>query len=407
MTAKNKIGIIGAGAAGIIAAIYASDIDNEVVLLEKNNKIGKKIYITGKGRCNITNASDPSEHIENCVRNQQFLYSALYSFQYGDIISLLNENGLDTKIERGNRVFPATDKASDVVNTFSKILSSKRIDIRLNQDVKRIEKNNDKFIVNTINNEYKFDKLIIATGGLSYPSTGSNGSINPIIKKLGHSFTDMYPVLTSFFTKEDVSNCAGLTLKNIKFKLKNIELFGDLLFTHKGISGPVILTMTSLIDNSIKFPIEANINLKPALEPDVLDRRLIREIEKSPSRNIGNMLKELLPLKLIESIIERTNLNKFDKASTINKSVRRKIVDNILDYKITINGITGFKDAVVTRGGINVKEINPHSMESKIVKNLYFAGEIIDVDSLTGGYNLQIAWSTGYLAGISAKKCDI
>lgn len=397
----NKIAVIGGGAAGILAALYAKENNNEVTIFEKNKKLGKKLYITGKGRCNITNDSEPDNHIKNCVKNREFLYSPLYSYQPFMIVDLLNNNGLSTKVERGNRVFPYSDKASDVVKCLENILISKKVKIKLSTNIIDIKVKGDIFEIFSNEEKYEFNNVIITTGGLTYPGTGSDGKFFSVISKLGHSISKCRPALTSFITKEDTSKLAGLTLKNVELNVENIKLFGDLMFTHRGISGPIVLTASSLLGDEVKFPLLGNINLKPAISLDMLDKRILREIDKSPKRSIGNMLKEILPIKLIPYIIKEVNIDEYRKSSTITKDERHNIINNIQNFKFKVTAYGGYNDAVITRGGVNVKEINPHTMESKIVKGLYFAGEVIDIDSLTGGYNLQIAWSTGYLAGIS------
>lgn len=402
----SKYCIIGGGAAGMLAAIHLKDENNKVTLIEKNKILGKKIYITGKGRCNITNDSDPENHINNCMKNRQFLYSALYSYSCDSIVSFFNENGLHTKVERGKRVFPVTDKAKDVVEVLKKVIYEKGIEVRLSEKVTDIKIKENKFLIKTDIETLEFDKVLVTTGGKSYPSTGSDGEFIAILKKLGHNVIEFTPSLTSFLTLEDVDHMAGLTLKNVELNInseKEIRLFGDLIFTHKGISGPIVLTASSMISDCAEFPMDCFIDLKPAIDENMLDKRILREISDSPNRSIRNLLKTLLPQSLILETIKRLEVDEELKSYEITKELRKKLTDILKRFKLTLKNFTGFKDAVISRGGIDTKEIDPHTMESKLIRGLFFAGEIIDVDSLTGGYNLQIAWSTAYLAAVSMK----
>lgn len=403
MNNKKKIVIIGGGAAGMMAALFAKNDNNEVIILERNKKLGKKIYITGKGRCNITNDSDVENHIKNCLRNNKFMYTSLYSFDAYSTIELFNKLGLKTKTERGNRVFPMSDKASDVVKVLEDELIKKGVEIKLNIKVDDLLVHDQGFSIITKSEKIFADRVLVATGGASYFTTGSDGTFMKIVNKLGHNIKKITPSLVPFITKEDVKELAGLTLNNIELKInsQNIKLFGDLLFTHKGISGPIVLSASALLDEDVKFPIKAELNFKPALTQDVLDKRLIREFEANINKNIYNVMKSLLPQKLIEPIISRCGIDKYDKVNMLSKKDRKELVKVIQNFEISLISKAGFNEAVITKGGVNVKEIDPHTMQSKLIKGLYFAGEIIDIDSMTGGYNLQLAWSSGYLAGIS------
>lgn len=399
----NKTIIIGGGAAGMLAAIYSKLNGNDVILIEKNSKLGKKIYITGKGRCNITNYSDVDNHINNCVRNRKFMYTAMYSYPPDSIISFFESEGLKTKIERGNRVFPDTDKASDVVKVLENKINELKIKVRKNTEVTDINKVNDGFLVICGNEQIFADKVIVTTGGCSYPITGSDGKFFRVLKKLGHKITDLYPVLVPFITEENVKQFSGLTLKNVELSIPKIgfNMFGDMLFTHKGLSGPIVLTASSMFKNDKCFPMKVYINLKPALNVEMLDKRFLREFNDNINKNIENVLKSILPIKLIYSILNRACIEPYKKVNQISKEERLRLIENITKFEFTVVKTAGFSEAVITRGGVDIKEIDPYTMESKLVKGLYFAGEVIDIDSLTGGYNLQLAWSTAYLSAIS------
>ncbi len=405
-----KILVIGGGPAGLLAAISSKSQDNEVVILEKNEKIGKKLFITGKGRCNLTNNKPMPEIMDQVVTNKKFLYSAFNSFTNKDIISLLNENGLKTKVERGDRVFPSSDKSSDVLKTFEKICRQKNIKIRLNKDVTYIEKIGDKFKVYSRDMLLEeADKLILACGGLSYPSTGSTGDGYKFASNFGHTIKDPRPGLVPILLKDkELMDLSGISLKNVslnyKIKNKKYSHFGEMLFTGKGISGPIVLSASSYINKNIDKLSNLYIDMKPALDIETLDHRLIKELDANPNKQISSILESLTLKALIPIILKRAEIEKEKKANQISKKDRNNLLQVFKHFDLEFDSLMDIKYAIITSGGINVKEINPSTMESKLVSGLYFAGEMIDVDALTGGYNLQIAYSTGYLAGLNAKN---
>ncbi|MBE6082039.1 MULTISPECIES: NAD(P)/FAD-dependent oxidoreductase [Tissierellales] len=403
------VGVIGGGPAGIIAAGTAASNGRKVTLIEKNNKIGKKLYITGKGRCNITNSSPIEDFFDNIVTNYQFLYSALYSFTNTDILNLLSKYGLKVKVERGNRVFPLSDKSSDVIKTFEKFLKDNGVEILFNFEVRNISKKGNKFMIMGKNGEKLFfDKIIICTGGKSYPSTGSTGDGYNFAQNLGHRIIPLKPSLVPFETVESwVKDLQGLTLKNVRLSAysdgkKIYEDFGEMLFTHFGISGPIVLTMSNYINKYDGKRIDLKIDLKPALSIDKLDERILRDFDLYKNKHISNGLKDLLPKKMIPIILRLSKIDEEKFINQITKEERNNIVDLIKSVPLTFKKFRPLEEAIVTSGGVSTLEINSSTMESKILKGLFFAGEIIDIDGLTGGYNLQIAYSTGYLAG---KNC--
>ncbi|MBE5935679.1 MAG: NAD(P)/FAD-dependent oxidoreductase [Lachnospiraceae bacterium] len=414
-----KVLIVGAGAAGMMASISAAQEGHSVYLFEKNEKPGKKIYITGKGRCNITNDCDVEDLFSNIVTNSKFMYSSIYGFTNKDVIDMFNRLGCKTKVERGQRVFPVSDKSSDVISALQREMKRLKVNIEYNTCVKDVIIKDDVFKAIKVQHNNKFkvvdgDKLIIATGGLSYPSTGSTGDGYEFAKKIGHTIETLSPSLVPFNLKgEEHTLLQGLSLKNIEVSVENNAKilhkdFGEMLFTHFGISGPVILSACPVVLKHIqKFKkknkeigdIYINIDLKPALTVEQLDDRLLRDFSKMSNKDFKNSLDELLPKKLIPVIIERSGIDPNKKVSFITKEERKNLVNIIKKLRYTFAGFRGYAEAIITKGGIKVKEINPSTMESKLVKGVYFAGEVIDVDALTGGYNLQVAWSTGYLAG--------
>ena len=411
-----KVIVIGGGPAGMMAAITSAEQGNDVVLIEKNNVLGKKLSITGKGRCNITSSLNMDEFIKNTPGNGKFLYSAFNSFTNKDIINFIENQGIKTKIERGNRIFPVTDKAQDVVNCFIKKLKALNVSIRLNTVVKDILTDNNKAIgVRTNNETIKADKIILATGGKSYPLTGSTGDGYKFAKKLGHTITELKPSLVPLVTYEEElhTSLQGLSLKNVEIKLidisKNKEIyndFGEMLFTHFGVSGPIILSASShlvrykniyeLLKNK---QIKLIIDFKPALRREKLDQRILRDFEEEKNKSFKNSLDKLLPQKLIPEIINKSNIAPNKQVNSITKEERENLLKTLKQFEVTIKDFRPIEDAIITAGGISIKEINPKTIESKIIKDLYFAGEIIDVDAYTGGFNLQIAYSTGYVAG--------
>ncbi len=403
----DKIGIIGAGPAGILASGIAGSRGKDVTLIEKNNKIGRKLFITGKGRCNITNAISIDEFFEYITKNREFLYSSLYSFSNLDIVRLLKEFNLDTKVERGNRVFPKTDKSSDVIKAFSSFLEKNNVKILPNSEVFNIDFKNNKFLIDVGSNVLSFDKLILATGGKSYPATGSTGDGYIFAQRFGHKIIPIKPSLVPMeITESWVRELQGLSLKNIELKayidnkLIHTE-FGELVFTHYGISGPIVLTTSSYLNGYGLEKSELRIDLKPALDASQLDNRILRDFQKNPNRWLKNSLNDLLPQRIIPYIIALSGLNPDCIIHQITKEDRKKLGYTIKNLPFHFKKFRPIEEAIITSGGVSVEEINPSTMESKIFPNLYFAGELIDVDALTGGFNLQIAYSTGYLAGMN------
>lgn len=413
---KNTI-VIGGGPAGLISAIASSKNGDKVTIIEKMNSCGKKLLITGKGRCNITNNAQMDKFMENTPTNSKFLYGAFNNFTNKDIIELLEREGVKTKVERGERVFPVSDKAQDVLDALLHILKKQNVQILTNSPIKRIIIDQDKNVsgVELINGKViNAQKIILATGGKSYPITGSTGDGYELAKKLGHTITTIEPSLVPLTSNDEAcKELQGLSLRNIAIELQIQDKiiykdFGEMLFTHFGVSGPVILSASSYLvkTKNIEQILKENkvnieIDLKPALSEEKLDARVLRDFEEQKNKQFKNSLDKLLPQKLIPVIIKRTKINENKKVNEITKQERQKLVHELKHFKISIKGTRPIEEAIVTSGGINIKEINPKTMESKLVKGLYFAGEIIDVDCLTGGYNLQVAWSTGYTAGIS------
>lgn len=401
--------VIGGGPAGMLAAISASEQGNKVIILEKMNSLGKKLCITGKGRCNITSSLPIDEFIKNIPGNGRFLYSAFQNFTNQDILNLLNKQGLKTKEERGNRIFPITDRASDVLDALIAKLKKQNVKIITNTRVQDIIVENNKIKGVIANNKkYEADKVILATGGASYPTTGSNGDGYELAKKVGHTVTAIKPSLVALTAKtasqEICKKLQGLSLKNVGIKIikdnKEIyEDFGEMLFTHFGVSGPTVLSASAHLVRTDLKNVKMIIDLKPALSEEKLEERILRDFMEEKNKEFKNSLDKLLPKKMIPVIVEIMNLNK--KVNEIKKEERKKLVKLLKNFEIEIESFRPVEEAIVTAGGINIKEINPKTMESKLVKGLYFAGEIIDVDAYTGGFNLQIAYSTGYTAGMN------
>lgn len=402
---------------GILAAISAAKAGNKVIVLEKNKSLGKKLLITGKGRCNITSSLEMDEFIKNVPGNGKFLYSAFQNFTNQDIINLLKENGLETKKERGNRIFPITDKSEDVLNALIKELKKYDIEIRLDTKVEEIiiDSSEVKEIKLTNGERIATTKAILATGGKSYYATGSTGDGYDIAEKLGHEIVKIQGSIVPLTADENLcKSLQGLSLKNVGIQIKDSESkkkiyddFGEMLFTHFGVSGPTILSASAHLlryknveklfkNNSIKL----HIDLKPALLMEELDTRILRDFNEFKNKEFKNSLEKLLPQKMIEVVIRLSNINPNKKVNEITKIERQKLVELLKNFEVTINGFRPIEEAVITAGGISTVEINPKTMESKIIKGLFFAGEIIDVDAYTGGFNLQIAYSTGYTAGM-------
>lgn len=400
-----KVGVIGGGAAGMIAAYFSAINGNEVVLIEKNEKLGKKIYITGKGRCNLTNLCEPDDFLQNVVTNPKFVYASIYGFTPQETVDFFNGLGLKTKVERGNRVFPESDKSSDVIKTLSSAILSAKVTVKLNETVKAITTFGGavKSII-TDKNEYFCDRVIVATGGLSYPSTGSTGDGYGFAEAVGHTVTELSPSLTGLnLAGGDFSPLQGLTLKNV-----GVSVFadgkliyakqGEALFTHYGISGPTILSASSVINGVKADKFMLKIDLKPALERETLSVRVLRDFNLNLNKEIKNSLDALLPKSLIPLIIKRAGIPEYKKPNSITVKERERLVFALKNLDFEITGTRGFNEAVITRGGVCVKEINPKNMESKLIKGLRFCGEVLDLDAFTGGFNLQIAFSTGKAA---------
>ena len=412
-----KVVVIGGGSAGIMSAISAKNSGNDVILIEKMNSLGKKLLITGKGRCNITSSLYMSEFIKNTPGNGQFLYSAFQNYTNTDIIDFLKNQGLEVKEERGNRIFPVTDKSIDVLNCFKSKINELKIKKLFNTRVQKILVQNGEVLgVRTEKEIIQTDKIILATGGKSYPLTGSTGDGYLIAKNIGHKVTEIRPSLVPLviYEKNECKEMQGLSLRNVGIKIidesKNkliYEDFGEMIFTHFGISGPTILSGSAHlvrykeIDNLMKEQkIKLQMDLKPALTEEQLDERILRDFKEFKNKQFKHALDKLLPQKMIPIVIEKTKINEEKRVNEITKEERRNLVKVLKKFELTIKDFRPVEEAIITSGGINIKEINPKTMESKLVKGLYFAGEIIDVDSYTGGFNLQIAYSTGYTAGM-------
>ena len=394
-----KIAIIGGGPAGMMCAIKAAE-NLQVTIFEKNEKLGKKLFITGKGRCNLTNYCDEREFLKNIVNNSSFMYSSIYSFSPFTTYYYFEELGLPLKVERGNRVFPASDKSSDVIRAYEKKLKALGVKINLNYEVTSIEKVDGKFIINGREN---FDKVVIASGGISYKLTGSTGDGYKFAKDFGHKVIDQVPGLIGINLKNNFS-LAGLTLKNVELKiLKDKKIlsreFGEMLFTHRGISGPIVLTTSSKINRLKDF--EMYLDLKPALDPEKLDARILRDFHENQNKNLENVMKSLLPRDLISYVLEAAGISGDKKVNQITKEDRESLVKTIKNFALKFDSLDDIDRAIVTSGGVDVKDIDPKTMESKKVSGLYFIGEVLDLDGLTGGFNIQIANSTGYSCGIN------
>lgn len=401
--------VIGGGAAGMMAAYAAAMCGNEVSLYEKNEKLGKKVYITGKGRCNVTNACETQDLLGNIVTNPKFMYSPIYTFDNNMVQSFMEEWGCPLKVERGNRVFPQSDKSYDVINALIRAMRENKVDINLDSHVSDILTENGHVTGVRVNEcDIECDNVILATGGYSYPSTGSTGEGHTMASKLGHHITKCMPALVPFTAADEwVKELQGLSLRNCGVTIydgdhKIYEDFGELLFTHFGVSGPTVLSASSYaVDIIRKRPLSLVIDLKPALDEKQLDARILRDFEANINRKFMNSLDKLFPKSLIPVIIERSGIDAQCRVNEITRDKRQGLVKLIKNFDLTLTGLRGFNEAIITHGGVDVKEIDSSTMESKLIKGLYFAGEMIDVDAVTGGFNLQVAWSTGYLAGIS------
>jgi len=405
----SKVLVVGGGAAGMFAAIFAAYNGNEVHLFEKNEKLGKKLFITGKGRCNITNASDMDTLFSSVVTNSKFLYSSFYGYTNQDVIDFFERLGVPTKIERGNRVFPVSDHSSDVIAGLTSELKKSGVNIHLNTQVKRIVGQEQFQSLELANGTIiEGDACIVATGGYSYRATGSTGDGYRFAKECGHHVTDLMPSLVPLEIKEwYAKELQGLSLRNVTAiisdgKKKVYEDFGEMLFTHYGVSGPLMLSASSYIGALLKEKeLQLVIDLKPALSPEQLDQRILRDFEENKNKQFKNAIGKLFPTKLIPIMLELSGIDPEKKVNLISKEERLHFVMQIKNFTMTITGLRDYNEAIITKGGIHVKEINPATMESKLVQGLYFVGEVLDLDALTGGFNLQIAWSTAYAAGHS------
>ena len=408
MKSSNKICVIGGGASGMMAAGTAIMYGADVTIFESMPFLGKKLAITGKGRCNVTNASGIQELLDNIPRNPRFLYSALCTFTPDDVMATFENLGVKLKVERGNRVFPESDKAKDIVNAMRKYADGARV---IHEKVKKLYQNKDGGFTVKTDKEYFFDKVILATGGKSYPLTGSDGSGYRLAASLGHRVTELTPSLIPINSPSKIcSDMQGLSLKNVSIKIldQNEHVlytdFGEMMFTHFGVTGPMILSSSAHLRNYDISGLSLSIDLKPALDEKTLDARLLSDFKQNTNKDFINSLSGLLPSKMIPSFISMTGINERKKINTITKEERKIILSTLKDFRIPLSSFRPIEEAIITSGGVDVKEISPKTMESKITPGLFFAGEIIDVDAYTGGFNLQIAFSTGYLAGKSAAE---
>ena len=404
----SKVLIVGGGAAGMFASLAAAQSGHEVLVFEKNEKLGKKLFITGKGRCNLTNACDMEQLFRAVVSNSKFLYSSFYGFTNQDTIAYFESLGLRTKMERGERVFPISDHSSDVIRVLSERMRLLGVQVFLNTTVKEIVEKEGVFhsVVLEDGRNVHGDACIIATGGLSYPNTGSTGDGLRFAKALGHQITECMPSLVPMETKEPwVKELQGLSLKNVNVtifdgKKKLYDEFGEMLFTHYGVSGPLILSASSYVGKKMKGKeLQLSIDLKPALSEEQLDRRILKEFEENQNRQFKNAIGSLFPSKLIPVMLELSGIPLEKKVNVISKEERSYFLNLIKHFSMTLTGLRDYNEAIITKGGVRTKEVDPGTMESKLVKGVYFAGEVLDLDALTGGFNLQIAWSTAYAAG--------
>lgn len=404
---NEKIAVIGGGPAGILAAGTIGSRGKDVVIIEKNERLGKKLFITGKGRCNITNAAPVDELFNFVVTNKNFLYSSFYSFTNENIIELLEDFGVKTKVERGNRVFPESNKSSDVIKAFEKYLAKNNVEIMLNSKVESLIFDGSMFQIKINDQIHEFQKVVIATGGVSYPTTGSSGDGIKFAKRMGHNIIDLKPSLVPIVVEDQwVEDLQGVSLKNVNLTAfhKNKQLgeeFGEMIFTHYGISGPIVLSISNIINKYIDKDLRLEIDFKPALSFEKLNDRILRDFELYSNKQLKNALNDLLLQKIIPWVIKLSLIDPEKPVHQITKEERTRLIEIIKGFPIKFKSFRPIEEAIVTSGGISTKQINPSTMESKLVPNLYFAGEVIDVDAVTGGYNLQIAYSTGFLAGTS------
>ena len=406
----SKVIVIGGGAAGAVAAIFAARNGHQVELFEKNEKIGKKLFITGKGRCNVTNAGDMDALFDAVKSNPKFLYSAFYSFTNEQAMDFFEELGVRLKVERGNRVFPESDHSSDIIHALKHELERLGVEIHFCTEVKDVLVEHEKFTGIVLKNGKKVsgDACVVATGGISYASTGSTGDGYRFAEKTGHKVTELYPSLVPMEVKEwYAKELQGLSLRNVQGtildgKKKLYDEFGEMLFTHYGVSGPIIISASSVAGKKLQDKeLTLQIDLKPALSREQLDQRVLRDFEENKNKQFKNAVDKLFPAKLKPIMIELSGISPEKKVNEISKEERLCFVDLIKNFKMTLTGLRSYNEAIITKGGVSVKDIDPGTMKSKKISGLYFAGEVLDLDALTGGFNLQIAWSTGYLAGIS------
>lgn len=415
----SRVLIAGGGAAGMMAAVSAAKSGNHVEIFEKNEKLGRKLFITGKGRCNITNAADLEDFFPAVTSNPKFLYSAFYNFTNEQVISFFEELGVKTKVERGGRVFPVSDHSSDVIQALRREMERLRVNIHVGAEVKDLIVNKSdagstvKGIILSDNRKIYGDAVIVATGGISYPSTGSTGDGYRFAGRCGHKVTELSPSLVPMEVREwYAGELMGLSLRNIEIRItdgkkKLYQEFGEMLFTHYGVTGPVILSASSIVGKRLKDKeLTLHIDLKPALTEAQLDKRVLREFEANHNRQFKNAVDGIFPSKLRPVIVRLSGIHEEKKVHEITREERLRFVRLIKDFTMTLTGLRGYNEAIITKGGVSVREIDPGTMESKLMHGLYFAGEVLDLDAVTGGYNLQIAWSTGYLAGVSAGRCS-
>jgi len=409
---KNII-VIGGGPAGMIAAYSAalSDCSNKVTLIEKNEKLGKKLFITGKGRCNVTNSADIETLMNNVISNREFLYSAFYTFDNQAIMDLIEENGTKLKVERGNRVFPVSDHSSDVIKAMNNALKKMNVTVMLNTEVSSVSVVDGVVVGVKLKNgqAMRADAVVVATGGLSYQSTGSTGDGHRFLQANGHNIRECVPALVPIEAKEEyVKEMQGLSLKNVSVTIKDgkkvlYNEFGEMLFTHFGVSGPLILSASSVVGRKLSDKnLDMTIDLKPAVSEKQLEERILNICNENKNKQVKNSLSGLLPNKMLPVYIQVCEIDPEKQMNSLTKEERKRMVVILKAFPVTLTGLRGMNEAIITSGGIKVKEINPSTMESKLVKNLYAAGELLDLDAFTGGFNLQIAWSTGYLAGLNA-----
>lgn len=412
--------VIGAGAAGMMAAISAAEngIPGEKILvLERNEKPGKKIYITGKGRCNLTNACETEELFRNIPRQSKFLYSAFYTFTNDQVIEFFERAGMKTKVERGNRVFPVSDHASDVIGALKRMLDRLNVQIEYHARVQKLHMTDAGMMcgVSLENGTYyAANCVLIATGGKSYPATGSSGDGYLLAQSLGHTVTMLRPSLVPFTAAdEDIKQLQGLAPKNVRVRIYDpkqaakvlFEDFGEMLFTHFGVSGPLMLSASAVVNDEIeKGDLTLVIDWKPAISEEQLDKRILKDFEENKNKQFKNALAGLAPAKLVPVLITRGGISENKKVNEITREERGALIRCLKEFSVTLTGLRGFNEAIITRGGVSLKEVDPSTMESKLVNGLYFAGEVLDLDAFTGGFNLQIAWSTGYLAGMCAAE---